>query len=97
LAAELRTAQSEVEAFHRFRQLSQELLEVNERICGAHPVADTLSPEEQTKQAVRKEVPREGDQLLRVISNGRRPSGRLDLEAPETVVRSALLRGGQQG
>ncbi len=44
--AELRKAQLEVEAFHRFRQLSQELLEVNERICQARPVADTLSPEE---------------------------------------------------
>src|SRR5208283_2193285 len=40
-AAELRKAQIEVEAFHRFRQLSQELLEVNERICRARPVADT--------------------------------------------------------
>ena len=29
-AAELRKAQREVEAFHRFRQLSQELLEVND-------------------------------------------------------------------
>jgi hypothetical protein len=45
-AAELRKAQREVEAFHRFRQLSQELLEVNERICRARPVEDTLSPEE---------------------------------------------------
>ena len=43
---DLRKAQLEVEAFHRFRQLSQELLEVNERICQARPVADTLSPEE---------------------------------------------------
>src|SRR5262249_57432172 len=36
-AAELRKAQREVEAFHRFRQLSQELLEVNEKICRARP------------------------------------------------------------
>src|SRR6266853_4933518 len=43
-AAELRKAQSEVETFHRFRQLSQELLEVNERICRARPVADALFP-----------------------------------------------------
>ena len=55
-AAELRKAQREVEAFHRFRQLSQELLEVNERICRARPVADTLSPEEKKprKRSVRK-------------------------------------------
>ena len=45
-AVELRKAQREVEAFHRFRLLSQELLEVNERICRSRPVADTVSPEE---------------------------------------------------
>jgi hypothetical protein len=49
-AAELRKAQREVEAFHRFRQLSQELLEVNERICRARPVADTFSPEEKKRR-----------------------------------------------
>jgi hypothetical protein len=45
-AAELRKSQREVEAFHRFRQLSQDLLEVNEKICRARPVEDTLTPEE---------------------------------------------------
>ena len=55
-AAELRKAQREVEAFHRFRQLSQELLEVNERICRARPIETTLSPEEKKrpKQSARK-------------------------------------------
>ena len=55
-AAELRKAQREVEAFHRFRQLSQELLQVNERICRARPVEDTLSPEEKKrpKRSVKK-------------------------------------------
>ena len=48
-AAELRKAQREVEAFHRFRQLSQVLLEVNERICRARPVEDTLLPEEKKR------------------------------------------------
>jgi Family of unknown function (DUF6788) len=48
-AAELRKAQREVEAFHRFRQLSQELLEVNERICRTRPVADALSLEEKKR------------------------------------------------
>ena len=42
---ELRKAQREVETFHCFRQLSQELLEVNEKICRARPVQDTLTPE----------------------------------------------------
>jgi hypothetical protein len=48
-AAELRKAQREVEAFHRFRELSQQLLEVNEKICRARPVEDTLSPEEKKR------------------------------------------------
>lgn len=48
-AAELRKAQREVEAYHRFRQLSQELLEVNEKICRARPVEDSLSPQEKKR------------------------------------------------
>jgi hypothetical protein len=55
-AVELRKAQREVEAFHRFRQLSQELLEINERICRARPIEDTLTPEEkkQPRRSARK-------------------------------------------
>lgn len=48
-AAELRKAQQEVEAYHRFRQLSQELLAVNEKICRARPVEDSLSPQEKKR------------------------------------------------
>jgi hypothetical protein len=48
-AAELRKAQREVETFHRFRQLSQELLDVNETICQARPVEDTLSLQEKKR------------------------------------------------
>lgn len=48
-AAELRKAQREVEAYHRFRQLSQELREINERICRTRPVEDTLSPQEKKR------------------------------------------------
>ena len=44
--AELRKAQREVDAFHRFRELSHEVLEVNEKICRARPVEDTLTPQE---------------------------------------------------
>jgi len=50
-AAELRKAQREVETFHRFRQLSQELLEVNDAICRARPVQDTLSLQEKKRPA----------------------------------------------
>jgi hypothetical protein len=49
-AAALRKAQREVEAFHRFRQLSQELLEVNEKICRARPLADVPSPQEKKRR-----------------------------------------------
>ena len=48
--AELRKAQREVEAFHRFRELSHELLEVNEKICRARPVEDTLTPQEKKRR-----------------------------------------------
>ena len=46
---ELRKAQREVEAFHRFRDLSHQLLEVNEKICRARSVADSLSAEEKKR------------------------------------------------
>jgi len=36
--AALHKAQREVEEYHRFRRLSQELLEVNEQICRLRPV-----------------------------------------------------------
>jgi hypothetical protein len=47
--AALRKAQREVEEFHRFRQLSHELLEVNEQICRLRPVEDTLTTEEKKR------------------------------------------------
>ncbi|MGH9792209.1 MAG: DUF6788 family protein [Candidatus Acidiferrales bacterium] len=57
-ATHLRKAQREVEAFHRFRQLSQQLLEVNEKICRARPVEDTLSPrgKKRPKRSSRKSL-----------------------------------------
>jgi hypothetical protein len=49
-AAELSKVKQEVEAFHRFRQLCLELLQVNEKICRARPVEDTISPEEKKRR-----------------------------------------------
>ena len=49
-AAERRKAQREVDAYHHFRELSQQLLEVNERICRARPVEQSLSPEEKKRR-----------------------------------------------
>ncbi|HEY1241396.1 MAG TPA: DUF6788 family protein [Bryobacteraceae bacterium] len=47
--AELRKAQHEVEAFHQFRELSRELLEVNEKICRARPVEEAPSAAEKKR------------------------------------------------
>jgi hypothetical protein len=47
--AELRTAQREVDAFHRFRELSRELLDVNEAICRARLVEDSGSTQEKKR------------------------------------------------
>jgi hypothetical protein len=46
---ELRKVQAEVDEYHRMRQLSQELVEVNEKICALRPLADTLTPEEKKR------------------------------------------------
>ena len=46
----LRKAQSEVAEFHRFRELSQSLLDVNEKICQARPVQDTLTAQEKKRR-----------------------------------------------
>ena len=48
--AALRKAEREVEAFHRFRELSSELLEVNEKICQARPVEESLLPAEKKRR-----------------------------------------------
>ena len=44
-AVALRKAQREVEEFHRFRELSRDLLAVNEQICRLRPVEETLTDE----------------------------------------------------
>jgi hypothetical protein len=48
--ATLRKAQNEIAEYHRFRELSRELLEVNEKICRARPVEDTLTPAEKKRR-----------------------------------------------
>jgi hypothetical protein len=47
--AALRKAQLEVETFHSFRDLSRQLLEVNERICRLRPVEESLTTEEKKR------------------------------------------------
>ena len=48
--AQLHKAQREVQAYHRFRQLAQELLEINERICRARPMEQELTPTKKKRQ-----------------------------------------------
>lgn len=48
--AALRKAQREVAEYHRFRELSRELLEVNEKICQSRPLEETLTPEEKKRR-----------------------------------------------
>ena len=45
----LRKAQSEIAEYHRFRELSRGLLEINEKICRARPVEEMLTPEEKKR------------------------------------------------
>ena len=46
----LRKAEQEVAAFHRFRELSSELLDVNEKICQTRKVEDSLTPQEKKRR-----------------------------------------------
>jgi hypothetical protein len=48
--AELHKAQREVEAYHRFRELAAQLLEVNEQICRARPVEQELIAQKKKRQ-----------------------------------------------
>lgn len=48
-ARALAKARLEVERFHRFLELSRELLEVNESICRLRPVEEFLTPEEKKR------------------------------------------------
>ena len=40
-----RKAEREIAAFRQYRELSQTLIETNEKICRARPVEDTLTPQ----------------------------------------------------
>lgn len=54
--AALRKAQREVAEFHRFQELSGEVVEVSEKICVLRPLEDTLAPE--GKKRPRRSTPR---------------------------------------
>jgi hypothetical protein len=52
---------------------------------------------EKTAAAIHEEIAREVDQWLRVLFNGQRKTGHLDLEAIEMMMRSAMHRAGAAG
>ena len=47
--AALRKAQNEIAEYHWFRELSRDLLEINDKICRARPLEDTLTLEEKKR------------------------------------------------
>ena len=51
--AALSKAQREVAEYHRFRELSGELLQVNEQICGMRPVDEPLPSSQEKKLSTR--------------------------------------------
>jgi hypothetical protein len=55
-SAEQRKAEHEIETFRRYRQLERSFVEVNEKICHARPVEDTLTPQE--KKRPKRSTPR---------------------------------------
>lgn len=48
--AAVRKAEQEIAEFRHYRQLSQELVEVSERVCRLRPVEETLTPQEKKRQ-----------------------------------------------
>ena len=95
-SASLAKAQREVAECQRFRELGEQLLDVNEQICELRPVdpKPALRPRKKTTEAIRHEIAREVDQLLRIIFNGRRKSAILELGPTEMTVRSAMHQAG---
>jgi hypothetical protein len=86
-----------VAEFHKFQALSETLVEVNEKTCQLRSVEGEEELREQgkkTAEAIRQEIAREVNQLPEVVFQERRKIGRLDLEATEMAVRSALHRAG---
>jgi hypothetical protein len=45
-----RKAEREIATFRRYRELSQILIETNEKICRARPIEDTLTPQEKKRR-----------------------------------------------
>ena len=71
-------------------------MEVNEALCPRRPVEEegNLSGAEKTADAMPHEVAQKAERLLPGAFRDQRPTGRIDLEAVQMAVRSALPRAG---
>ena len=48
--AAVRKAENEIAEFRKYQQLSRAFVDINEKICGARPLEDTLSPQEKKRR-----------------------------------------------
>jgi len=93
--AAIQKAEREVEEFRKFQHLTREFLGTNTEICRLRPLEEESETElKKTIEAIRQEITREVEEFLRVVFEDRRKTGRLDLEATEMGMRSALHRAG---
>jgi hypothetical protein len=76
--------------------LTRTFVEINEKICRLRPVEQEapVTTGKKTAETICQEVARQVDQLRRVIFQDRRKTDRLDLEAIEMAMRSAMHRAG---
>ncbi len=86
-----RKAETEIAAFRQYQEWNRSFVAVNEQICRARPVADTLTPQEKNG---RKHPARSRAQGSEPIVAGGfwrvwRKTGQIDLEAVETACWSA--------
>ena len=98
--AAFRKAQGEVSEFHRFQDLSAELVTSTKRSAACDPWRRTPGAGRQRKKngcCDHQEIAREIDALLRVIFTARRKTGAIDLEAVEMALRAALQQAGAAG
>src|SRR6266404_2782644 len=93
--AAIQKAEREVEEFRKFQQLTREFLGTNGDLpFAASRGGDRNGAEKKTAEAIRQEITREVEQFLRVLFQDQRNTGRIDLEATEMAMRSALHRAG---
>ena len=48
--AAVRKAEHEIAEFRKYQELSRAFVEINEKICRARPLEDTLSPQEKKRR-----------------------------------------------